>query len=39
MKTRITHVFINGYNIPIESRQTLLYDEFLERDPGLNIKD
>jgi len=39
MKSRITHVFINGYNIPIESRQTLLYDEFLERDPGLNIKD
>lgn len=39
MKTRITHVFINGYNIPIESRQTLLYEEFLERDPGVNIKD
>lgn len=39
MKTRITQVFINGWNIPIESRQTLLYDEYLNRDPGIEIKD
>ncbi len=39
MKTRISHVFINGWNIPIESRQTLLYDEYLNRDPGLELKD
>lgn len=35
MKTRISHLFINGWNIPMESRHTLLYDEFLERSPGL----
>ncbi len=35
MKTRIKHLFINGWNIPIESRHTLLYNEFLERSPGL----
>ncbi len=39
MKTRISHVFIKGWSTPIESRQTLLYDEYLERDPGLKIKD
>ena len=35
MKSRITHLFINGWKIPIESRHTLLYDEFLNRSPGL----
>ena len=35
MKSDITHLFIEGYQIPIENRHTLLYDEFLERDPGL----
>ena len=39
MKTRISHIFINGYNIPVESRQTYLYDEFLDRDSGNKIKD
>ena len=38
MKTRISHLFIQGWNIPLESRQTLLYDEFLQREPGLEIK-
>ena len=32
-KTKIEKVFIRGWNIPLESRQTLLYDEFLERNP------
>ena len=36
MKSRITHLFINGWNIPIENRHTLLYDEFLKRSPGLD---
>ena len=35
MKTAITHLFINGWNVPLESRHTLLYDEFLKRSPGL----
>jgi len=35
-KTDVTHLFINGWNVPIESRHTLLYDEFLNRDPGLS---
>ena len=37
-KTKIETVFINGWNIPIESRHTLLYDEFLKREPGLDKK-
>ena len=32
--TAIKHLFINGWNIPIESRQTLLYEEFLHRSPA-----
>ncbi|MEJ7646630.1 MAG: amidohydrolase family protein [Chryseolinea sp.] len=33
-KTNILHVFIGGWKIPMVSRQTELYDEFLKRDPG-----
>ena len=36
MKSRITHLFISGWKVPIESRHTLLYDEFLKRSPGLD---
>jgi len=35
-KTQIKHVFIDGWQMPMVSRQTLLYDEFLKRDPGVN---
>ena len=31
-KTTVEYLFIDGYKVPIESRHTLLYDEFLERD-------
>ncbi len=34
-KTDIYHLFISGRKVPLESRHTLLYDEFLNRDPGL----
>jgi imidazolonepropionase-like amidohydrolase len=34
-KTQVTHVFIGGWQMPMVSRQTLLYDEFLQRDPGV----
>jgi imidazolonepropionase-like amidohydrolase len=34
-KTQVKHVFIEGWQMPMESRQTLLYDEFLQRKPGL----
>lgn len=34
-KTTIKYLFIRGYKIPLESRQTYLYDEFLERNPGV----
>jgi imidazolonepropionase-like amidohydrolase len=34
-KTNILDLFINGWRVPIESRHTLLYNEFLERTPGL----
>jgi imidazolonepropionase-like amidohydrolase len=33
--TNITHVFIDGYQIPMESRQIDLYREFIKREPGL----
>ena len=33
--TDIHHVFIEGYQVPMESRHTKLYDEFLNRNPGL----
>jgi len=34
-KTQVSHVFIDGWKMPMQSRQTLLYDEFLKREPGL----
>jgi imidazolonepropionase-like amidohydrolase len=34
-KTQVRHVFIDGYQIPLVSRQTQLYEEFLHREPGL----
>jgi len=33
--TSIKHLFISGWNVPLESRHTLLHDEFLKRSPGL----
>lgn len=35
-KTQIKNVFINGWQMPMVSRQTLLYDEFLQREPGVS---
>jgi imidazolonepropionase-like amidohydrolase len=35
-RTQIRHLFIGGYKLPIESRHTKLYDEFLDRTPGLS---
>ena len=37
-KTQIKQVFIDGWQIPLQSRQTLLYDEFLKREPGVSKK-
>jgi imidazolonepropionase-like amidohydrolase len=34
-KTQIMHVFIDGYRIPLSNRHIRLYQEFLERSPGL----
>ncbi|MEM7297068.1 MAG: amidohydrolase family protein [Bacteroidota bacterium] len=33
-KTQVRYVFIDGWNIPMVSRHTQLYDEYLERAPG-----
>lgn len=30
--SQVEHVFINGYKIPLDSRQIQLYEEFLDRD-------
>ena len=34
-KTQIMHVFVDGYQIPMSNRHIRLYQEFLERSPGL----
>jgi imidazolonepropionase-like amidohydrolase len=34
-KTQVKEVFINGWQMPMTSRQTQLYEEFLKREPGL----
>lgn len=36
-RTRIRHLFINGYRIPLDNRQLRLYDEFLDREPGAEL--
>ena len=38
-RTAVQHLFIGGYRIPLVSRQTALYDEFLDREPGLTTPD
>ena len=35
-RSQIQHVFIDGYRIPMSNRHIRLYQEFLERSPGLN---
>jgi len=37
-KTQVKQVFIEGWQIPLVSRQTQLYDEFLKREPGVSKK-
>jgi len=34
-RTQISHLFIQGYKIPMTNRQIRLYQEFNERSPGL----
>ena len=34
--TTIKHLFIDGWQIPIDSRHIRLYEEFLDRSPGLS---
>jgi imidazolonepropionase-like amidohydrolase len=34
-KTQVKEVFINGWQMPMQSRQTELYEEFLKREPGI----
>jgi len=34
-KTQISHLFINGWQVAIDSRHIQLYNEFLDRRPGL----
>ena len=34
-KTQIRYLFINGYQVPIDSRHIQLYNEFLDRSPGV----
>ena len=34
-RSQIIHVFIDGYRVPMSNRHIRLYQEFLERSPGL----
>ncbi len=34
-KTKVQHLFIDGYKIPLTNRHRSLFEEFLERNPGL----
>jgi len=34
-KTKVKYLFINGWQVAIDSRHIQLYDEFLDRTPGL----
>lgn len=34
-RTQVKHVFIKGWQVPMDSRHIRLYNEFLERTPGL----
>ncbi len=34
-RTQIEHLFIDGWKVSTESRHTRLYEEFLERTPGI----
>lgn len=34
-KTQVKYLFIDGYRVAMDSRQIQLYDEFLERTPGI----
>lgn len=36
-QAEVRHVFINGYKIPLENRQRELYEEFLDRTPGVEM--
>ncbi|MEP1087115.1 amidohydrolase family protein [Algoriphagus sp.] len=36
-KTNVMHVFIEGYRMPLSNRQIRLYQEFLDRSPGLKM--
>lgn len=36
--TQVAHLFIDGWKVPLESRHTELYDEFLNRTPGLETQ-
>ena len=36
-KTNVMHVFIDGYRMPLSNRQIRLYQEFLDRSPGLKV--
>jgi len=35
-KTQVKYLFISGWQVPLESRHTQLYDEFLKRAPGVD---
>lgn len=37
-RSQIMHVFIDGYRIPLSNRHIRLYQEFLERSPGLETE-
>ena len=37
-KTQVRHVLVGGWLMPREDRQSRLYDEYLDREPGLVLE-
>jgi imidazolonepropionase-like amidohydrolase len=35
-RSQIVHVFIDGWQVPLDSRHIQLYQEFLKRSPGVD---
>ncbi len=38
-RVQIEQVFISGWKIPMENRHTQLYEQFLERSPGIQLNE
>lgn len=38
-KTQLSQLFIKGWKVPLENRHTQLFDQFIERSPGIDMNE